>query len=283
MRRLYADISPGLGWDGRDPEALEAAAATQATPRTVSVFDAAVVAAMDALPRRVAFLVAGTTPAHAPAYADVTGTVDGATVTERVTFPTTSAGARMRGAVSSRKAFAGTDLTIAYPAGSGTGGTVAIGLGLASGIGDVRGKIRYEYLWEALGDRRSTLNLLDPDMVDRISIDASSMVDGRLGTPPGTYLTPFALPPPAEIGRIALDLWLAELGKAHPTVVVVDHAAIRRQAFHELDLLRQAQTGDAGTDTEAPTRPANVGGIVVASGPRTLVDNPDGTFNHGDF
>src|SRR5262245_29503365 len=137
MRRLYADFSPGEAWDGRLPEALEVATATQITTRTATLSVAGLALLAEAN-RPIAFLVGGDSPAHAPAYVDISGVVEGVADTERVYLPRTSAGARRRGAVCSRKAFADTDLEITYPEGSGIDGTVAIGIGLIPGVADMR-------------------------------------------------------------------------------------------------------------------------------------------------
>lgn len=281
MRVLYADFSPGYAWDGRDPDALEAATATQATSRTVNTFDADVVAALDALPRRLAFLVAGTTPAHAPAYVDVTGTVDGATVTERVTLPTTSAGARTRGAVSSRKVFAGTDLSIVFPAGSGTGGTVAIGLGLAEKVADLRAVIPIETWLEAFRLRSQSYVQLDAIAIDEVVIGASGKIDGALGTPNGNYDVPFSLKYLGDVARITRDFALSEAGKLRPGTIQVDYVALRKDAQADLDKLRKALASVG----ETPPDPAkNVGGAIGAIGAEAqCVPPPSFTASLGDF
>lgn len=279
MRRLYADISPGLGWDGREPEALEAATATQATTRTVSSFLASGVSALAAAPRPLAFLVGGTA-AHAPATATITGTnEDDAALVEVVTLRTNASGARALGATSGKKAFK-TITTVVYPAGSGTGGTVAIGLGLIPGVRDVRGKIAFEFLLEALQDR-SRPGMLDELMVDTHCLDVAGMIDGKLGTPNGNYDVPFALANLGDIGRLALDLWVAEAGKAHPAAIVVDHVQLRKDAERELDMIRKAMAGVGATP---PDPAANVGGVVGAIGAEAPYVPPQSfTSNLGDF
>jgi hypothetical protein len=280
VRRLYADISPGLGWDGRDPEALEAATATQATARTVSSFVAAGVASILATPRPLAFLVGGATPAHAPATAAITGTdADDAALVEVVTLRTSSAGARVAGATCGRKVFK-TVTSVVYSAGSGTAGTVAIGFGLTPGVRDVRGKIRFEYLLEALGDR-SRPGMLDELLVDELGVSASGMVDGKLGAPNGNYDVPFDVSALGDIGRLTLDLWVSEAGKAHPGVIVVDHVTMRKDAERELSMIRKAEAGVG----EAPPDPAaNVGGDVGAIGAEAQYVPPKSfTSSLGDF
>lgn len=277
MRRLYADISPGLGWNGRDPEALEAAATTQATARTVSSFAAAGVASILATPRPLAFLVGGATPAHAPATATITGTgTDDAALVENVTLQTSSAGARVAGATSGRKVFK-TVTEVAYSAGGGTAGTVAIGFGLTPGVRDVRGKIRFEYLLEALGDHARP-GMLDELLVDELCVSASGMVDGKLG---GNYDVPFDVTALGDIGRITLDLWVSEAGKAHPGVIVVDHVTMRKDAERELAMIRKAEAGAGETP---PDPPANVGGDVGAIGAEAPYVPPKSfTSSLGDF
>jgi len=281
VRVLYADFSPGYAWDGREPEALETAMATQASTRTVDTFAAAVVAAMDALPRRVAFLVGGTTPAHAPAYADVTGTVDGSTVTERVYLPTSTTGARVRGAVSSRKAFAGADLTIAFPAGTGTGGTVATGLGLAEKVADLRVVVPIETWLEGFRNRALSYVHLDIGVIDEIVIGASSKVDGALGTPNGNYDVPFLLARLGDVARITRDFALAEAGKLRPNTMQVDYVTLRKDAQVDLDKLRKAL---ASVGEEPPDPAKNVGGKTGAIGDNAAENPPQGFFdNMGDY
>ena len=277
MRRLYADISPGLGWNGRDPEALEAAAATQATARTVSSFAAVGVASILAVHRPLAFLVGGATPAHAPATATITGTGTGdAALVEVVTLQTSSAGARVAGATCGRKVFK-TVTEVAYSAGSGTAGTVAIGFGLTPGVRDVRGKIRFEYLLSALNDPARP-GMLDELLVDELCVAASGMVDGKLG---GNYDVPFSVTALGDIGRITLDLWVSEAGKAHPGVIVVDHVTMRKDAERELAMIRKAEAGAGETP---PDPPANVGGDVGAIGAEAQFVPPKSfTSSLGDF
>ena len=279
MRRLYADISPGLGWNGRAPEALEAATATQATARTVSSFAAAGIASILATPRPLAFLVGGATPAHAPATATITGTdTDDAALVEIVTLRTSSAGARVAGAGSGRKVFK-TVTDVSYSVGSGTGGTVAIGFGLTPGVRDVRGKIRFEYLLDALGDR-SRPGMLDELLVDELGIAASGMVDGKLGSPNGNYDVPFDVTALGDIGRITLDLWVSEAGKAHPGVIVVDHVTMRKDAERELSMIRKAE---AGVGEKPPDPAANVGGEVGKIGEVSYDPPPSFASSLGDF
>lgn len=280
MRILYADFSPGYAWDGREPEALEVATATQASTRTVDTFDADVVAAMDALPRRIAFLVDGVTPAHAPAYADVTGTVGGATVTERVFLPTGSAGARVRGAVSSRKAFEGTDLSIVFPAGTGTGGTIAIGLGLAEKVADLRVIVPIETWQEAFADRSQARRPIDVGAIDEIVVGASGKIDGALGTPNGNYDVPFPLKYLGDVARITRDFALAEAGKLRPNTMQVDYVALRREADKDLEKLRSAL---ASVGEKPPDPAKNVGGAVGTIGVDTSCSAASFTASLGDF
>jgi hypothetical protein len=262
VRVLYADMSPGIAWDGRDPEALEAATATQVTSRTVVSFVAAGVTALANNPRPLAFLVGGTTPSHAPATATITGTdEDDAALVEAVTLPTTSAGARRAGAVCSRGAFK-TVTQVAYSAGGGIGATVAIGLGLIPGVADLR-LIPIEMWLEAFGDR-SRPGYLDPLAIDQIAITGSSFVDEGVGEPHGNYPTPFALPPPTGVARIARDRCFAEAGKLRPGSIgeVIDPMALLKDATRERDLLKKAHTG---TGTAPPDPAANTGGAVYPS------------------
>lgn len=280
MRRLYVDISPGRGWNGRDPEALEAATATQLTPRTATLLTAGT-DALALVPRPVAVLVGGATPAHAPPTAALVGTdADDNAQTETLVLRTNASGARVAGATCSRKTWK--TVAVTYAAGSGAGGTVAIGVGLVPGTRDVRGRLDYTYLWEALGDKSSgQYALLDEVKVDTHLVDVSGMIDGKLGTPNGNYPVPFLLAYLGDLGRLALDLFVAEMGKHHPTVVVVDHAQIRKDAERELDMIRKAV---AGVGEQPPDPAKNVGGAVGSIGAEApFVPPPSFTASLGDF
>lgn len=260
MRRLYADISPGIGWIGREPEALEAATASQATPRTVTEFLAAGVAALAEHPRPVTFVVAGTTPAHAPTTAVATYTDDGdveRTETVALLIPT----ARNGGAAATSRAVK-TIAQVAYPAGSGVGATVSIGLGLIPGVADLR-VIPIEIWLEAFNDRQRP-GLLSVIQMDEIIVVGSSFVDEGLGEPHGTYPIPFDLPPPGGVARIARDRCLAEASKLRPAIFedTLDAMQLLKDATRERDLLRKAHTG---TGAAPPDPGANVGGAVYPS------------------
>lgn len=282
MRRLYADISPGLGWNGRDPEALLAATATTVASQTIlaAAMVAGGLASLASTPRPPAFLVGGATPSHAPASATITGTdEDDAALVEIVTLRTSAAGARVAGATSAKKTFK-TIASVVYSAGGGTGATIAIGFGLVPGTRDVRGKIRFEYLHEALKDPGRP-GMLDELLVDELCISASGMIDGKLGAPNGNYDVPFDVAQMGDIGRLALDFWVAEAGKAHPNVIVVDHVQLRKDAERELDMIRKAM---AGTGETPPDPAANVGGKVGAIGDNAEPNPPQPFFdNMGDF
>lgn len=261
MRVLYADMSPGIAWDGREPETLEAATATQVAPRTVSSFLSTGVIALAAIPRPLAFLVGGTTPAHAPATATITGTDENdAVLQETVSLPTTAAGARRAGAACSRKAFK-TITQVVYSAGGGTGATVAIGFGLIPGVADLR-VVAIEDWIEAFGDKHRRPGYLDPFRIDEIVTVGSSFVDEGVGEPHGNYPTPFSLPPPTGVARIARDRCLAEAGKLRPAVFVVDHVQLLKDATRERDLLKKAHTG---TGAAPPDPAANTGGALYPS------------------
>ena len=279
MRVLYADFSPGLGWDGREPEVLEAATATQLTTRTVSAFLDDGVAALAAIPRPLAFLVGGTDPSHAPETATITGKVGGVATTEVVSLPTNSAGDRVAGAVCSVNPWDDTDLEVTYSAGGGTDATVAIGLGLIPGVSDLR-VIAIETWLEAFPDRRRP-GYLDPFQVNEIVRPSSNKIDGALATPNGNYDVPFGRDRLGDIGRIARDFCLCEAGKLKPTVFAFDYVALRRDAEKDLEKLRKAQSSVGVT----PPDPAkNVGGRVGAIGDNAEPDPPQAFFdNMGDY
>lgn len=281
MRRLYVDVSPGEGWDGREPEALLAASPSSASSSSATTFDADGLAALAATPRPLALLVGGETPSDAPATATLTGTgEDDAALSETVALaysPLT--GDRRAGAVSGKKVFK-TLAQVDFPAGAGAGATVAVGFGLVPGTGDVRRRLEYATLWEALGDRSSgqwaRLSVL---RVTGYCEDASRKVDGALATPNGNYNVPFELSQIGDLGRIALDFFVGMVGTDHPTVVVVDHDALMKRA--EADLAK-VRTAAASAGTSPPDPAANVGGAVGAIG---YDADPPATFTGclGDF
>lgn len=280
MRRLYADISPGLGWNGREYDALEAATATSASTRTATLLTTGT-DALALVPRPIMVLVGGTTPSHAPATLTITGTdPDDVAQTETITLRTNASGQRVAGATCGEKVFK--TAAIDFAAGSGTDATTSLGFGLIPGTRDVRSRIDYPYLWEALGDRSSgSLALLDRVKVNERAIDISGMIDGKLGAPNGNYPVPFLLAYLGDLGRLALDLWVAEIGKAHPSVFVVDHAQIRKDAERELDMIRKAL---AGVGVKPPDPAANVGGKVGSIGANAPYVPPQSfSASLGDF
>lgn len=91
---------------------------------------------------------------------------------------------------------------------------------------------------------------------------ACSEVDELLGKPQGNYTVPFALPAPGAIVEIATDLVVARIGAHAPTVVVVDHVALAREARKRLDDIRN---GRRNMGEAPPDPPANVGGAFYPS------------------
>ena len=261
---FYADLSPGRCWNGRNPEALEVATASQLTERTVSSFLPAGVAALATYPHTIAFLVGGDV-ADAPTTATITGTSAGSTTTEVVSLVTRHEGERVASAACSEKTWSAIS-SIVFSAGAGTGATIAIGLGLIEGVRDVRGKIHVATM----------LNLLDFDgdgLVDRITLDeyaarASNEIDSVLSAPEGNFSVrgpegrAFDFPPPPKVGDIAGDFFLAFLGARFPTVVLADHQWYAKEATRQLNELRKAYRGTGQPTAEAP---ANVGGAVIPS------------------
>lgn len=277
MRRLYADLSPGIGWTGREPEALEAATASQVAPRTVSSFLAAGEEALAEAPRPIAFLVAGATPSHAPATATITGTDENDdALVEVVTLliPT----ATSRGAACSENAFK-TITQIAFSAGTSTGATIAIGFGLLPSVGDLR-VVPIELWLEAYPDR-ARKGLVDRRKLDELVRGASSKVDGAIGAPNGNYTVPLPLNLLGDAGRIARDFALADAGTLKPGILQIDHVAMRRNAEKDLDALRRAY---AGLGVAPPDPAANVGGEVGSIGEEApYVPPPSFTASLGDF
>lgn len=107
---------------------LKAATATVASAVTLKVTDLNQLPLSAEYPRALVFTVAGTTPADAPATATVTGKdANGDTQTEVVTLPQTATTA------TTARYYSG-GVSVAYPAGDGTGATVAIGISAAVGL-----------------------------------------------------------------------------------------------------------------------------------------------------
>ena len=106
---------------GYDAAVISNARATQTVPVTLTAANGLIQTDLSKHPRQLVFTTAGTTPAHAPATALITG-VDAAgnVQTETVTLAQTATTA------TTTKFFAGFS-SIAYAAGDGTGATVAIG------------------------------------------------------------------------------------------------------------------------------------------------------------
>lgn len=259
MRRLYADLSPGIGWTGREPEALEAATASQLTERTVTTFLEAGTEALAASPRPIAFLVGGATPAHAPATATATY-IDENDVEQVEVVSLLIPTARSRGAVCTEGSVKEI-VSVVFPEGSGTGATIAIGFGLLPTVGDLR-VIGIELWLEAFPDRTR------PGLVDRVRVNefvrgASSKVDGAIGTPNGNYTVPLTLSQLGDAGRITRDFAIADAGTLKPAILQVDHVAMRRSAEADLKALR---TAIAGIGNAPPDPAANVGGAVGAIG-----------------
>lgn len=276
MRALYCDMSPGVGWNGREPAALEAATATQASPRTVSSFITAGLEALAAYPRPIAILVGGATPAQAPATATITGTgEDDDALVETLTLLIPNA--RTKGAAVTEGVFK-TVTSVAFAAGTGTGATTSIGFGLIPGVGDLR-IIAIEYWLEAFADR-SRPGHLDTRAINDLVRGASAKIDGAVGAPNGNYTVPFDIPPPPEVARIARGFALAEAGSLRPTIFQMDHEELRKVAQRDLDALRKAM---AGLGVAPPDPAANVGGKVGAIGNAPEVPYPSMFSNLGDY
>lgn len=271
-------MSPGIGWIGRQPEALEAATATQVAPRTVVSFSTAGVAALAEYPRPITIVVGGATPTHAPATAVVAyiDENDDAT-TETLTLLRPGNAQRRYGAAITYGAIK-TLTNVAFSAGTGTGATTSIGLGLIPGVSDLR-VMPIETWLEAFPDRDHP-GLLDPRVIDDIVRGASARFDGAIGKPNGNYTVPFTIPPPAEAARVTRDFALAEAGKLRPGVFQMDHEALRKDAYRDLEALRKALAGFG----EAPPDPAhNTGGTVGAIGEPLETPYPSFFDNLSDY
>jgi hypothetical protein len=195
----------------------------------------------------------------------LTGTdEDDAALTETVPLAYSPAtGERRAGTVSAKKVFK-TLAQVDVPAGAGAGATVSVGFGLLPGTGDVRRRFHFPTLWEALGDRsRGEWVQLSDVQLTGYCEDVSRAIDGKLATPNGNYDAPFLLSQIGDLGRIALDLFVAAVGEHYPTVVVVDHAYINKKAKADLMEIRTAM---ASVGKSPPDPAANVGGATGAIG-----------------
>lgn len=115
---------------------------------------------------------------------------------------------------------------------------------------------------------------------------ASRTVDSYLAR---VYVGPFPVtqtPVPEQIKNAATEFAIAFSFERHPEYVHTFGEQYRagsryKRATEMMDRLCQGQ--QEIPDWTLQPKPRNVGGIVYATGPRTIIDSPDGTYNGGDF
>lgn len=130
---ILAAVRPIDVMEFQNPAAASAVGLRAATASVAAASTATLLSAgtdeLDVAARQIVFTTAGTTPADAPATAVITGQDwEGNVQTETVTLAQTATTA------TSTKCFRGTDLEITFPAGDGTGATIAIGWGAKLGL-----------------------------------------------------------------------------------------------------------------------------------------------------
>lgn len=115
---------------------------------------------------------------------------------------------------------------------------------------------------------------------------ASRTVDSYLAR---VYTGPFPVtqtPVPEQIKNAAIEFAIAFSFERHPEYVHTYGEQYRagsryKRGLEMMDRLCQGQ--QEIPDWSLQPKPKNVGGIIYATGPRTIVDGPDGTYNGGDF
>lgn len=122
--------------------------------------------------------------------------------------------------------------------------------------------------------------------LDGVLERASRRVDSYLAR---VYLGPFPVtqvPVPMVIRDAALEFAIAFSFERHPEYVHTYGETYRgasryKRACDMMDRLCQGQ--QEIPDWTLQPKPRNVGGIINSTGPRTIIDSPDGTNNGGDF
>lgn len=115
---------------------------------------------------------------------------------------------------------------------------------------------------------------------------ASRTVDSYLAR---VYLGPFPVtqkPVPEQIKNAALEFAISFSFERHPEYVHTYGEQYRagsryKRATEIMDRLCQGQ--QEIPDWTLQPKPRNVGGIIYAAGPRTIIDGPNGEYNGGDF
>lgn len=139
---------------------------------------------------------------------------------------------------------------------------------LYAGLTELRGRVRAELLNDIADFDRD--GNPDPMVLTRYFIPASQDIDSALGdTRSGVYATPFLAPFPEEVVELALDGVLWRLGMWNPTVIVIDHAALKKDVMDRLKMIRTGKFSIGGS-AGAP----NIHGGAVTPPPNTQQGNP---------
>lgn len=115
---------------------------------------------------------------------------------------------------------------------------------------------------------------------------ASRRVDSYLAR---VYVGPFPVtqtPVPETIKEAALEFAIAFSFERHPEYVHTYGETYRgasryKRACEIMDRICQGQ--QEIPDWNLQPKPRNVGGIIISTGPRTIIDGPNGENNGGDF
>ncbi len=115
---------------------------------------------------------------------------------------------------------------------------------------------------------------------------ASDMVDSYLAR---VYKGPFPVaqtPVPSAIRAATLEFAIAYSFERHPEYVHTygeEYRSTTREKRAIAMMERIANGLQEIPDWTLQPKQLNIGGIITFSGPRTIIDNPDGTPNGGDF
>lgn len=122
--------------------------------------------------------------------------------------------------------------------------------------------------------------------MDAVLTRASSWVDSFLAR---VYRGPFPVtqsPVPAAIKDATIEFAIAFAFERHPEYVHTFGEAYRSTARFKraCDMMERICNGlQEIPDWLLQPKSLNIGGVITVSGPRTIIDNPDGTNNGGDF
>jgi len=127
---------------------------------------------------------------------------------------------------------------------------------------------------------------VNPTALEGVLIRATTWVDSYLAT---QYLGPFPVPQtpvPMMIKMAALEFAIAFSFERHPEYVLTYGESFRATArfkraceIMERIISSQQQIPDWALQPKGK----NVGGIINSTGPRTIIDGPNGENNGGDF